>query len=113
MEELETKAQQKEKNANPGALDELKKKKAELEAKNYFVERKKEILDHLALLKKIHQYEECIEQLTTTAVTRKGNSIVSSGLTERFSDTLTKELKALGVHHLSLQSFDVLNLLGS
>jgi len=103
MEELETKAQQKEKNADPGALDELKKKKVELEAQKYFVERKKEILDHLALLKKIHQYEECMKKLTTTAITRKGNSVVSSGLTQRFSHDLIKELKALGAYHLPLQ----------
>src|SRR5699024_1518514 len=102
-EELEIEAQKKEKYAHPDSLDDLKSKGEELTAKKAFVERKEVILEHLEQLKREHLYVQCINELNTTAITRKGNTLVSEGLTPRFSKALANELKDLGATHLLLK----------
>lgn len=102
-EDLETEAQRKEKYAHPDSLDDLKSKRKELMAKKIFTEKKDIILEHLGQLKREHLYVQCINELNTTAITRKGNTIVSEGLTPRFSKALANELKDLGATHLLLK----------
>jgi hypothetical protein len=103
IEQLEAEALSKEIKVEPDLIRGLKKEKEELEAKKIFMERKKEILNYLEVMKRAHKYDKCINELSTSTITRKGNTIVTSGLTPRFSKALTNELNELGGKHLLLQ----------
>lgn len=100
--QLDNEAKEKEKQADPETKTKMKTKQKELKARRTFTQRKSEILEYLSQLKLIHRYEECINQLKTNAITRKGNSIISSNLTPKLIESLENEINDLGVTHLPL-----------
>ena len=100
---LECEAQKKEEHAHPESLDALKSVKEELIAKKIFTERKDEILSYLKQLKKEQKYLQCINDLSTRAITQKGKAIVSEGLTPKLSKSIADKLKELGATHLALK----------
>lgn len=101
-ESLEAKAKEKEKGVNPKVLDNIKREISELESRKLFVQRKGDILHYVQQVKEIHQYDNCIGELQTTGITRKGSRIVSGALTPTLNKTLEKEIEKLGANHLLL-----------
>lgn len=100
--QLEEEAIKVEKNAKPEETKKLKERLKELSARKLFTQRKHEILDYLYQLKLINKYENCIEQLKTNTITRKGKSIISSNLTPSLIDILKNEMEEFGFSHLPL-----------
>jgi energy-coupling factor transporter ATP-binding protein EcfA2 len=102
IDELEKEAQDFEKAANSTESDKLKTEKAELLARKCFTDNQLKILAYLAKLKIAHNCHEAIVSTDTTAITKKGRSIVSSALTPQLKIAIQSELELLGAAHLPL-----------
>jgi len=100
--DLEQEAKQIEKNAKPEEINNLRKQRDELQAREILSQRKNKILEYKKNLRLQKKYNECIKETDTAQITRRGREIISNALTPDLQKSLKGELVTLGADYLPL-----------
>lgn len=102
IDDLEKEAAGFQRAADPAEKEKLESERAELQARKRFTENLPKIINYLTKLKTAHKCDRAIGSIDTTAITRKGKSIVSEALTPQLKDAIQSELDQLEANHLPL-----------
>lgn len=101
-EKLEKDALELEKATKPEGVENLKSEKTERLARKRFASEKDRIFKLSEQLRLVQKYDQCLASTDTSAVTRKGKTVISSALTPPLKKAVAVELKALGAADLPL-----------
>lgn len=87
---------------DPEKTEKLMSEKLELMSRECLATHRSEVTAYLADLKTCQKYEHALDLTDTSAITRKGKSILSETITPEFREAILSELDVLGAGHIPL-----------
>ena len=101
VERLNAEAANLENAAQPSELSPRQLELRDLQDRKRLADAKDEVLNYVARLKTEHGLRQCLGETETTAITRKGSSLMEQAVTGTLQKSLETELGHLGVKHIA------------